>query len=136
MSKKFSELDKDTKSDIGDELEAKSASMGMDAWDSHGTNDQNLLKDLIGMCYNCKSLNYCKTEFGNVHAICPEFKFKLNGQNRITECNLHSPKNCLSLTEMYAMAYLIEPNEEKVDGFITTNEKYMKKKKEGKGFIS
>ena len=68
------------------------------------------------------------TEFGKVFAKCAHFEFKLTGQNRITNCNCHSPKYVLSLTEMFSIAYLIEPDEVKTEGFISNNPKLMKKK--------
>ena len=70
---------------------------------------------------------YFKTKLGYVFAKCSHFEFRLNGQNRITDCNCHSPKGVLSLTEMYSMAYLIDPSEEKIEGFISKNPKLMKK---------
>ncbi len=128
MSRKFSNLDTVEKKDIENQLESLSSAMGMDAWEVYVSREGSLLQDQIGICYNCKNLNYCRTEFGTVFAKCSEFEFRMNGQNRIEECNLHSPKNALSLNEMYAMAYLIDPSEEKVEGFISTNKRYMKTK--------
>lgn len=132
MSRKLSDLENSKKKQIESELESSSTEIGLDPWESHGTKDSNVLKNQIGICYNCKFLQYCRTEFNNVFAKCSELEFKLSGQNRIEECNIHSPKNVLSLSEMYNMAYLIEPSKEKVKGFITTEEKYMKKKRESK----
>lgn len=123
MSKKISDFEVDEKRDIQEELEGIASSMGMDAWESWGSNSNKILKDMIGICHNCKRLNYCKTEFGNVYAFCNAFEIKLNGQNRMIECNLHAPKGTMTLNEMYAMAYLIEPGEEKIEGFISRNPK-------------
>lgn len=130
MSKKFSDLENSEKQQIEHQLESLSTEIGLDPYESHGTKDNNVLKNQIGMCYNCKFLQYCRTEFGNVFAKCSELEFKLSGQNRIEECNIHSPKNVLSLSEMYNMAYLIEASEGNVGGFITTEKKYMKEEKE------
>jgi len=119
MAEKFSNVDKDQRRAIEEELESKSQSLGMDSYESYGSDAQTGMKELVGMCYNCKNLNYCKTEFGTVHAVCAMFEFKLSGRNRITECNLHSPKNVLSLNEMYSIAYLIDPDtNKKVKGFV------------------
>ena len=127
MGKKFSELDDSIKKNIEDELETKSQSMGMTSFESYGTGEQSsLLKDQVGLCADCKGLNYCKSEFGTVLAKCEFFSIRLSGQNKVTECNLHSPRNALSLNEMYAIAYLIDPSEEKVDGFISRDKRYMK----------
>lgn len=129
MSRKISTLDKKEKRELTENLEAKSTELGISAWDGIGdTGDLKALKDLVGICANCTFLRYCKTEFGNVIAVCSEFRVKLNGQNRMVECNLHAPTNVLSLDQMYAMAYLIEPSEEKVRGFITKDKKFRPKK--------
>lgn len=120
MSKKLADLDKKEKHSIKEELDGVSSSMGMESWESYSNMGKSALKDVIGMCFNCKNLNYCKTEFLNVHAVCTEFDFRLNGQNRIIECNAHSPRGVLSLNEMYSMAYIIESNEDKkIAGFIS-----------------
>lgn len=119
MAQKFSTVEQDERRAIENELESKSQALGMDSYESYGTDAQTGLKVLVGMCANCKNLNYCKTEFGTVHAICTMFEFKFSGKNRITECNLHSPKGVLTLQEMYSIAYLIDADtNKKVKGFI------------------
>jgi hypothetical protein len=124
MAEKFSNVDKDQRRAIEEELDSKSQALGMDSYESYGSDAQTGLKALVGMCYNCKNLNYCRTEFGNVHAICTMFEFKFSGKNRITECNLHTPKNVLSLQEMYSIAYLIDPDtNKKVKGFVGNKKK-------------
>lgn len=123
MALKFSELDNDEKSSIENELYSRSQALGMDSYESYGNDVQTGLKALLGMCATCKNLSYCKTEYGNVHAICGQFDCKLSGKNRIVECNLHSPKGVLSLNEMYSIAYLIDPDKDKkIEGFISKKE--------------
>lgn len=118
MAQKFSNVDKDERHAIEEELTSKSQALGMDSYESYGTKTQTGLRDFLGMCADCKNLNYCKTEFGTVHAICAMFDFKLSGKNRIVECSLHAPKNVLSLNEMYSIAYLIDVDEgKKMKGF-------------------
>jgi hypothetical protein len=58
-----------------------------------------------------------------------EFKIKLTGQNRITECNLHSPMRMLTLEEMYSIAYLIESDNSIIKGFISNDKKLKGKPK-------
>lgn len=128
MGRKLSDIEDGERKAIENELEAVSSKLGMDAWESYGTNKQKILNDQIGMCSSCRNLQYCKTEFGNIWAKCSEFEIKLNGQNRITECNEHSPRNVLSLSEMYSIAYLIDISKEKVEGFISKNPKLRTKK--------
>lgn len=129
MSKKLADLEKTEKRNIEEQLESISSSMGMDVWEVYTQNGSVILQDLIGICYNCKNLNYCKTEFNSVHAVCTTFETKLSGQNRIVECNVHAPRGVMTLNDMYAIAYLIDPAEEKVEGFISNNPRLKKKKK-------
>jgi hypothetical protein len=118
MSQKMSTLDKKERNNIEDELGSKAAAMGMDMYESYGSSpEQKKLKELVGMCFNCNNLSYCASEFATVFAKCEAFNFKLSGQNRIVECNLHSPKGVLSLNEMYSIATLIDPEKENKVGF-------------------
>ena len=83
---KISDLEGKEKGKMEDLLESKSTELGMDTYEGHETGgDYKLLKDLIGIGYNCKSLNYCKTEFLNVFAKCGHYEMRLRGQNRIIE---------------------------------------------------
>lgn len=119
MTRRLSDLEKSERRTIEENLDTLSASLGMDSYDSHSNRgDINHLKELIGICFNCKNLNYCRTEFDAVFARCERFEFKLNGQNRIVECNSHSPRGVMSLAEMYAIAYLIDPSEKQIKGFL------------------
>ena len=131
---KLKDLESNERNAIEEELDAKSKSMGLDAWDSaQGNTDDSFLKDHVGMCYDCKSLYYCRAEYAGhdrVFAHCSMFNIGLSGNHRITECNMHSPKKLLSLEEMYAMATLIEADDRgKVKGFISTDPKLRSKKK-------
>jgi hypothetical protein len=118
MTRKLSDLDKTERRAIEENLDTISASLGMDSYDSYSNSGDSSLKDSIGICFNCKNLNYCRTEFDAVFARCERFEFKLSGQNRIVECNSHSPKGVMSLSEMYSIAYLIDPSEKKIKGFL------------------
>jgi hypothetical protein len=126
---KISDLEGKEKTNMEELLESKSTELGVDSYEGHSGGDYKLLKDLIGICYNCKSLNYCKTEFQNVYARCGHYEMILHGQNRIVECNNHTPRGVLSLTEMYSLATLIDLDKPMVKGFISTDPKLMSKKK-------
>ena len=124
MAEKFSNVGKEERKAIENELDSKSQALGMDSFESYSSDIQTGLKALVGMCHNCKNLKYCKTEFGNVHAECGLFEFRLSGNNRITECNQHTPKNVLSLSEMYSIAWLIDTDSnKKVKGFVPPEKK-------------
>lgn len=112
---KFSNLESEEKREMENTLESKASELGFEAWETY--QGGSLLEDQIGLCSKCKSLNYCKAEFGNVFAKCAEFEFNLTGQNRITECNLFSPKGQLCLNDMFAIAIIIDPPKRK-PGFI------------------
>jgi len=129
---KLSDLESKERNNIEEELSAKATSMGMDSWDAaQGNTDESFLKDSVGMCWDCKSLYYCRAEYAGhdrVYASCALFQIKLSGNHRITECNCHASKSLLSLEEMYAMATLIEVSDKRTKGFISTDPKLMTKK--------
>ena len=133
MSQKLSTLEDSERKDIEKEVSSVSSGLGLDAYESYGsTPEQKKLKELIGMCCDCRNLNYCATEFGNVCAICSAFEFKLSGQNRIVECNLHSPKNVMTLSEMFTIATLIDAEKENKVGFTANvKSKRIDRKEEG-----
>jgi hypothetical protein len=119
MAIKLSDLEHEDKSQLQNELDGKSAALGMESYESYGNALRTGLKDLIGICHDCKFLLYCKTEFGNVFAKCSELEIRLSGQNRIKECNLHAQRFAMSLNDMYSIAYLIDVDtNKKVQGFI------------------
>lgn len=116
---KLSNLENDVKKKIEDEVSIKASELlGTDSWETPN-NNVNILEELIGLCSDCKNLSYCRTEFGSVLAKCESFDIRLNGQNRIRECNCYQKRGQLSLEEMYSIATLIEPSESKVKGFIS-----------------
>ena len=116
---KLSNLENNAKKQIEDEISIKASELlGTDSWDSPPSNC-NILEELIGLCSDCKNLSYCRTEFGSVLAKCESFEIRLNGQNRIKECNCYQKRGQLSLEEMYSIATLIDPADNKVKGFIS-----------------
>jgi len=128
MSEKISNLEEEEQNKILSQIEGASNAMGMRAYEVYGSSPgQKKLKDLLGMCHNCDYLSYCETEFGNVIANCTTFKIRLSGQNRIKECNMHCPRNKMSLQEMYAIATLIDVRKN-VDLGFTANVKNKGKK--------
>lgn len=130
---KLNDLESGVRNKIEEELTAKSSAMGIDSYDTLNDNaDYGFLKDAVGMCHNCKNLHYCRSEFAGhdrVFAKCDLFDMRLSGQHRVTECNCYAPRKILSLEEMYAMATLIDADNDKVKGFISTDPKLLKKKK-------
>ena len=136
MGQKISTLKDNERNAIENEIESKSSAMGMNSYITYGstTPEQKKLKELIGMCHDCNNLSYCATEFGNVLAVCAAFQCRLHGQNRIVECNLHEPKNALTLNEMYNMAILIDIGIDDKDIGFTAN--INNKKKESVGFTT
>ena len=134
MSKKLSDLESGERHHIEEQLESQANLLGMDSYDSYeGGSDFKMLKDLVGLCANCRNLQYCKSEFAGLDKIfarCSLFEFNLSLNNRITDCNCHNPRGVLSLNEMYAMATLVDADDSgKVKGFISTDKKLLKEKK-------
>ena len=126
---RLSDLEGEDRRRIEEELEAKSSGMGFSAWETVNDGDSNFLKEHIGICHNCKNLQYCRAEFAghdSVYARCNELEIRISGQKRITECNCYSPRKMLTLTEMYAMATLIDPAKPEIKGFISRDPKLMK----------
>jgi hypothetical protein len=128
---KISDLESDERRNLEEELEAKASGMGMEAYDSYDSTDSNksFLKDAVGICHNCKNLHFCRSEFAGhdkVFARCNLFEMRLSGQNKITECNCHNARKILSLSEMYTMATLIDPNKPEIKGFISKDKKLKK----------
>jgi hypothetical protein len=125
---KFIDLDESEQEKVGDLLEVRSIELGLDKWETQSGRVSSL-KDVIGICYNCQHMRYCKTEFGNVHAICHMFRVKLNGQDKIIECNEHGPRGQMSLRDMELIATLIETDEGSIKGFISRDPKLLRNKK-------
>lgn len=116
---KLSELDNNEKRKLEEQISTKASELlGTDDWESPCSNHR-VLEEQIGLCADCKNLSYCRTEFGSVLAKCEAFEIRLNGQNRIKECNNHQKRGQLTLNEMYSIATLIDPAENKVKGFIS-----------------
>lgn len=124
---KFIDLDDDAQDKMGDVLEAKAIELGLDKWESQSI-EYSSLKDLIGICSNCQNMRYCKREFGDVCAICWTFRINLNCQDKIIECNEHSPRGVMSLRDMEMMATLIDIGEGVIGGFISSNSRLRKRK--------
>lgn len=116
---KIQNLESEERRKIEEEVDAQANRLGFDRWEETSITS-TLLEDQIGICYNCKNINYCKTEFGNVIATCDVFEMRLNGSNRMVECNRHDERGSMTLSEMYALATLIDPDSgSKVKGFIS-----------------
>lgn len=109
--KKLNNLSKDDKKKEVETIEAQSAAMGyLDSWCSPKDSERVELglKEMIGLCSDCNNLEYCKTEFGNVHAKCEYFEIRLTGRNRIKECNKYSKRGTMSLRDAMDLAWIID----------------------------
>ena len=125
---KYIDLMEEDQEKLGDTLEVKAIQLGLDKWESRGGGSK-ILDDLIGICSNCESMRYCKSEFGNVIAICYSFKIKLHGRDRVVECNEHNKRGQLSLRDMEVIATLIDIDKSEIKGFISRDPKLMRKEK-------
>ena len=125
----FNELEEDERHKLEDELDSKAEILGLNSYNTYESrNNFNSLEQAIGICSNCKNLQYCRTEFDNIFARCSEFEIRLNGQNKITECTFHNAKGVLSLSDMQNIAILIDPSESEIKGFISNDPKLRKNK--------
>ena len=126
---KISDLDENAKKNVENLLDLKSNELGFDSYEPTSSGGSyKALKDMIGICFNCKSFSYCKTEFQNVFAKCLYYEIRLSGQNRIVECNNHTPRGILPLSDMQEIAILIDVNKPVTRGFISKDPKFLKKK--------
>jgi len=123
---KYFDLEESEQEQLGDTLEAKAIQLGLDKWESR-VGGINTLDDSIGICSNCENMRYCKSEFGNIIAICWSFKIKLHGRERVVECNEHAPRGQLSLRDMETIATIIDIEKSEVKGFISRDPKLLKK---------
>lgn len=112
---KFVELSKEDKQKLTDEVEAKSEALGLgDGWEAPREDDRSGLKDRIGLCASCVHLDYARTEFGNIHAMCNRLETKISGKERITECSRYTPKGQMTLQDAWSMAWIITGNRNKI----------------------
>jgi len=126
--RKFNELEEDELHKLEDELDSIATGLGLNTYNAYESrNNFDSLTQMIGICSNCKNLQYCRSEFGSIFARCSEFEIRLNGQNKITECTFHNAKGVLSLTDMQKIAILIDPSESEIKGFISNDPKLRKK---------
>lgn len=124
---KYIDLDSEEQEKVGDLLESRAVELGLDKWESQ-SGAIGSLESKLGICSNCKTLRYCKTEFGDVIAHCWTFKINLHGRDRVVECNEHNARGIMSLRDMEMMATLIDIGEGEIGGFITSNPRLRKKK--------
>jgi len=116
---KFNDLDKKKQIEIRYAIDSATDILGMDEWDGLGQAKYgSTLEGMVGLCATCSHLEYCESEYGNVHAKCYEYDLRLSGAQRIVECTKYDKRGQLSLNQMYGMAYLIEVDKSKIDGFI------------------
>jgi len=126
--RKFNELEEDELHKLEDELDSIATGLGLNTYNTYESrNNFDSLEQAIGICSNCKNLQYCKSEFGSIFARCSEFQIKLNGKNKIIECTFHDAKGVLSLSDMQNIAILIDPSESEIKGFISNDPKLRKK---------
>lgn len=112
---KFSELDKEEKRKLTDEVEAKAQSMGLgDGWEHPQRDERMGLKDILGLCANCVHLEYARTEYGNIRAFCSRMEFRISGKQKIVECTRHSPKGEMTLQDAWSMAWILTGNKNKI----------------------
>jgi hypothetical protein len=108
---KVSTLDKDKKTEIENQVESMAGSLGLgDMWTQPGLSERRDtgLKNMVGLCSMCTHLNYCKGEYGTVHAHCEEYGIRLTGRERVKECTKYARRGQMLLSEALQMAHIIE----------------------------
>jgi hypothetical protein len=125
MSDKMNDLSDGDRERMEEVIESATSNLGMSTF-SH-KDGGTILEDQIGICHNCKCLQFCESEFGNVIAYCSSFESRLSGRNRIVNCSQHNTRGAMAVGDMYNIATIIDPGESKVKGFISDDPKLRKK---------
>ena len=124
--KKFRELEEKARDSLCHEITSEGKRLyDNDEYEKKATHDSKWLKNKIGLCSDCSSLNYCRSEFGNIVASCARFKIRITGRNRIMECTDYYQRGQMSLYDMYQIAWIINTNKNSV-GFIQKEKKTKK----------
>lgn len=79
----------------------------------------------FGICWNCLHMRYTCTKYGKESCLCERYDKPdrpLSAADPVMECNFHSDKFAMSLSQMWMMATLINTNEPRVAGFVTEDE--------------
>lgn len=109
MTKKATEIYPDNEDmwDFKDEVSdlAKKIEKEQDLPGDHFT---SILKDRLGICYECLHCDWCVTEFERVVAACDTFEVRLSGKERMKRCSTFKKRGEMGLASMVGMAYLID----------------------------
>lgn len=106
MSDKINNFTEDERENIEASVKAGARSIGADEWEGvrHFIADSKW-----GICRHCESFQHCKTEFGREFAKCGAFGLVLNQNDRMEECTMYEKFGDMSIQDMQAIAYIIEP---------------------------
>ena len=109
---KINELNEKDKERFEEETRAVAASMGIESRFGiirNSKNDRHSgLKNVVGLCYDCTRLEYCKTEYGNIFANCEYFNMRITGRDRIKECSHYSRRGQMTLDMAFSLGRLID----------------------------
>lgn len=109
MSKKATEIYQDTEDmwEFKDEVSdlAKKVEREMDL---PGDISTEILRDRLGICFECSHCDWCITEFDKIVAACNMFEARLSGRERMKRCSSFKKRGEMSLNAMVGMAYLID----------------------------
>jgi hypothetical protein len=126
MAEKMNALSEDDRTAVEDEVECATVAIGLNTYSNR--DGSTILEDQIGICHNCKRLQFCESEFGSVIARCETFDGRLSGNNRITKCNQHSTRGSMPVSDMFNIATLIEVGDKTmIKGFISDDPKLRRK---------
>ena len=112
--KSVSDLSSDERDKLDDKLDAVIEGIGLDSWHARSGQKTHWLEEFVGVCSNCKCLDWAKKEFGGVVAFCNSFEVRLSGKERIMDCNRHERVGTQTLRDMKEIALLIDPPARKI----------------------
>lgn len=109
-TQKISELKKESRIAIQNELEAKANQYGLDTY----TSEELIKKDHFGICGFCTNFHFAATKFRIVRAICSEMEMRLSNDEPIDECSCFNRRGSMSLRDMWDIAWIVDIPKERV----------------------
>ena len=109
---KLSDLGKEKKEILSDEIENIAVPIRGGRWESYQSVSPDCPK--YGLCNTCKDSEIFKRQYSGWFGKCGTWDKMLHPSDPIIECNQYAERGKLSLAAMLGMAYLIEPNKNKV----------------------
>jgi len=110
MSPKYADMEDKERRSLQNDVYAKGAPVG-DEWEGVS---RRVEFNGVGVCGDCKYLEGFKTQYGTIRARCSCYKVRLDGQDPILDCTEYVKRGEMSLQDMWAIAWIVDPPQRKV----------------------